>query len=96
MRIGSIEGSGNYFLGQQDAQRGWQQLEHTVSGVIQDRSFFGEGGTGGSLTKVGTGTLTGTNPYTGMTTVNAGNLIAEWNDHCYGHEIVPESTARFG
>jgi outer membrane autotransporter protein len=83
MSIGSIEGSGNYFLGSKTLTVGGNNLSTTVSGVIQDGGFlpgfFGDGGTGGSLTKVGTGTLklTGNNTYTGMTTVNAGSLIVD-------------------
>jgi autotransporter-associated beta strand protein len=71
MGIGSIEGSGNYFLGSKTLSVGGNNLSTTVSGVIQ--------GAGGSLTKIGTGTLTltGTNTYTGATTVNAGSLIVD-------------------
>jgi len=49
----------------------------TVSGVIQDGG--NNGGTGGSITKVGMGTLTltGPNTYTGATRVNAGSLIVD-------------------
>jgi outer membrane autotransporter protein len=74
MGIGSIEGSGNYFLGGKTLRVGGNNLSTTVSGVIQDGGA--SGGTGGSLTKVGTGTLTltGTNTYTGGTTISAGTL----------------------
>src|SRR5271165_2193843 len=74
MRIGSIEGSGNYFLGSKTLTVGGNNLSTTVSGVIQDGGL--NGGTGGSLTKVGTGTLTlaGTNTYTGGTTISAGTV----------------------
>jgi len=49
---------------------GSNNLSTTFAGVIQD----GQNGTGGSLTKIGSGTLdlTGTNIYTGNTTVNGG------------------------
>ena len=74
MGIGSIEGSGNYFLGSKTLTVGGNNAPTTVSGVIQDGGSFG--GAGGSLTKVGTGTLTltGTNTYTGITTINDGVL----------------------
>ena len=46
-----------------------------MSGVTADGGR--NGGTGGSLVKVGTGTLTltGVNTFTGSTTVNAGSLV---------------------
>jgi len=74
MGIGSIEGSGNYFLGSKTLSVGGNNLSTTVSGVIQDGGL--SGGTGGSLTKVGTGTLTltGANTYTGGTNFNGGIL----------------------
>jgi outer membrane autotransporter protein len=77
MGIGSIEGSGNYFLGSKTLTAGGNNLSTTVSGVIQDGGL--SGGAGGSLTKIGTGTLTltGKNTYTGTTTVNAGSLIVD-------------------
>ncbi|HTD15352.1 MAG TPA: autotransporter domain-containing protein [Chthoniobacterales bacterium] len=77
MGIGSIEGRGNYFLGSKSLTVGGNNLSTTVSGVIQDGGV--NGGTGGSLTKVGTGTLTlsGANTYTGATNVNAGSLIVD-------------------
>jgi uncharacterized protein with beta-barrel porin domain len=77
MGIGSIEGSGNYFLGSKTLTVGGNNLSTTVSGVIQDGGFSGD--TGGSLTKIGTGTLTltGKNTYTGTTTINAGSLIVD-------------------
>ncbi len=74
MRIGSIEGSGNYFLGSKTLSVGGNNLSTTVSGVIQDGGVVG--GTGGSLIKVGTGilTLTGANTYSGGTNFNGGTL----------------------
>ena len=46
-------------------------MSTTVAGAISDG-----GGTGGALTKVGTGTLTvtGINTYTGASTINGGTL----------------------
>ena len=75
MSAGSIEGAGIFFLGSKTLAVGSNNLSTEVSGVISDggASF----GTGGSLVKVGTGTLTLTafNTYTGTTTVNGGALI---------------------
>jgi autotransporter-associated beta strand protein len=73
--IGSLEGSGNVFLGANNLTVGSNNTSKTFSGVIQDGGIGG--GTGGSLTKTGTGafTLTGANIYTGGTTVNAGSLF---------------------
>jgi outer membrane autotransporter protein len=70
--IGSIEGSGAVFLGTNNLTVGSNNLNTIFSGVIQDDVEVG----GGSLTKVGTGTLTltGANTYDGLTTVSAGIL----------------------
>lgn len=69
MTAGSIEGAGSYVLGGNALTVGSNNLATTVSGVIS--------GVGGSLVKVGTGTLTLTNTesYTGATTINAGALM---------------------
>ena len=78
MSIGSIEGAGTYRLGGASLTVGTNNLSTEVSGSIKDGSDFAPtNGTGASLTKVGTGTLTlsGANSYTGATTVNAGKLI---------------------
>jgi outer membrane autotransporter protein len=74
MTAGSIEGAGTYELGSKALTVGLNNLSTEVSGTIQDG---GEAlGTGGSLIKVGTGTLTlsGNNTYTGGTTISAGML----------------------
>ena len=69
---GSIEGAGNVFLGSKNLAVGGNNFTTTFSGVIQDGGPLG--GTGGSLTKTGSGTLTlsGVNTYTGGTTVMGG------------------------
>ena len=72
---GSIEGAGSVRLGSKQLTVGSNNLSTTVSGVIADGGR--NGGTGGSLVKVGTGTLTltGANTFTGGATVNAGGLV---------------------
>jgi uncharacterized protein with beta-barrel porin domain len=74
MTAGSIEGQGTYFLGSNALIVGGNNLSTTVAGTISDSGA--SGGTGGSLVKVGTGTLTlaGINSYTGVTIVNGGAL----------------------
>jgi autotransporter-associated beta strand protein len=70
--IGSIEGneSTTVFLGANNLTVGSNNLSATFSGVIRDA------GSGGSLTKIGAGTLnlTGANTYTGNTNINRGVL----------------------
>ena len=69
--VGSIEGDGFIDLsaGHTELITGANNLSTTFSGLIK--------GEAGSLTKIGTGTLTlaGANTYTGGTTVNAGGLV---------------------
>ena len=66
--VGSIAGSGNLFLGSKNLTVGGNQQSTVFTGVISD--------VGGSLTKVGTGTLTltGINTYTGGTNLDGGIL----------------------
>lgn len=73
--IGSMEGTGNVILGSNNLAVGSNNLSTVFSGVIQDGPPFN--GVGGSLTKIGAGTLilSGTNIFTGPATVEAGNLI---------------------
>jgi autotransporter-associated beta strand protein len=62
------------FLGAGNLTVGNNNLGTTFSGVIQDDGQ--NGGTGGSLTRIGTGTftLTGANTYTSDTNINRGVL----------------------
>ena len=71
MSIGSLEGTGAVALGANSLALGRNHLSTTFSGIISD------GNNGGSLTKVGTGTLTlaAANTYTGGTTVASGILL---------------------
>jgi autotransporter-associated beta strand protein len=73
--IGSIEGSGAVFLGAFNLTVGGNNLSTAFSGVIQDGGQ--NGGTGGSVTKIGKGklTLSKASTYTGGTTVSRGTLL---------------------
>ncbi|MGZ8325654.1 MAG: autotransporter-associated beta strand repeat-containing protein [Rhodoplanes sp.] len=73
--VGSLEGSGNFFLGSKTITVGGNNLSTEVSGNIHDGGACC--GTGGAIVKEGTGTLTlsGINTYTGPTTVDAGALV---------------------
>src|SRR5262249_16225657 len=87
--IGSIEGNGNVFLGANNLTVGSNNLSTLFSGVIHDGGP--SGGTGGSLTKIGTGTLTlrGRNTYTGTTFVNDGTLtLGHGNSTLTNHIII--------
>jgi autotransporter-associated beta strand protein len=70
--LGSLEGDGDVILGANNLTVGKNDLNTTFSGNIQD----GDLASGGSLTKVGTGTfiLASANTYTGPTTVTSGVL----------------------
>jgi len=74
LTFGSIAGAGNFYLNTWKWTVGSNNTDTTVSGMIFD--YESHGATGGSLVKVGTGTLTllGVNSYIGGTTVLAGTL----------------------
>ena len=81
LSAGSIAGAGNFYLGSDQLTVGGNNLSTIVSGVISDCGASGtaclnSGASGGSLVKIGTGTLTltGTDIYTGTTTINGGTL----------------------
>lgn len=75
LSVGSIAGAGEFILGPVQLTVGSNNLSTEVSGAITDGC--GCAGSGGSLVKVGTGTLTlsGANTYTGATIVEAGKLV---------------------
>jgi autotransporter-associated beta strand protein len=75
--FGSVEGSGAIDLGASKIQIGSLNSNSTISGLISDAGPGGQ--TGGSLDKVGAGTLTllNSNTYTGGTTIDAGALAIE-------------------
>jgi autotransporter-associated beta strand protein len=83
--LGSLEGSGDVFLGGNTLTVGANDKSTTFSGGIHDGTspegiaLFGDTTNFGSLTKVGKGalTLTGINTYTGTTTVNGGALVVD-------------------
>ncbi len=72
--VGSLNGAGNITLGSGTLTTGNLGAIATFSGSISD----GPAGTGGGLTKTGTGTLTltGNSTYTGPTSLNSGTLLA--------------------
>lgn len=76
VNVGSLAGAGTYVAGfGQTLVVGGNNRSTEVSGTIEDG--FVDGTIGGSLSKVGAGTLilSGINTYTGITTVSGGKLI---------------------
>ncbi|WP_315722348.1 MULTISPECIES: autotransporter domain-containing protein [unclassified Bradyrhizobium] len=74
LSVGSIAGAGSYVLGSKTLTTGLLNTDTEVSGVIS--------GTGGTLTKVGSGALilSGSNTYSGGTQLNAGSLVVANNN----------------
>ena len=75
MTIGSLEGDGAVTLGANNLTVGRNHRQTIFSGVIND----GIGFSGGSITKIGVGTLDlkGSSSYTGGTVVESGNLLVD-------------------
>ena len=75
MTIGSLTGNGFVYTGSRNLTIGSNNLGTTFSGIIQEDGGI-VGGSNGSITKLGTGTLTlsGASTYTGGTTVTGGVL----------------------
>lgn len=75
LTIGSLEGTGQVFLGANNLTIGSDNTTTTFFGTVQDGGAAG--GVLGSLTKIGTGTLTltGTNTYEGGTTITGWGAI---------------------
>ena len=97
LTIGSIEGDGPAFLGSKNLSVGSNNLDTVYAGTIQDGGAGS--GTGGAVTKVGTGILTlrGASSYTGLTTVSAGSLVvANHNGSATGTGAVKVNTGRIG
>lgn len=97
LKVGSIAGAGTFDLGSKTLQVGSLNTSTTVSGVIQDGGV--SGGTGGSLSKVGTGTLTlsGVDSYSGGTSIAEGtiDLDATTGSLAANSSLVFEGTGTF-
>jgi autotransporter-associated beta strand protein len=93
MTVGSIEGSGDVFLGSFNLRVGGNDRSAVFSGIIQDGGVAH--GASGSLTKEGAGTLTltGANTYTGLTILKGGTLIVDGSiEKSNGVTVNPGST----
>ena len=96
LSAGSIAGAGIFSLGANTLTVGSDNTSTTVSGVIADGGAGG--GTGGSLVKTGTGTLTltGMNTYTGTTTIMQGVLLLNGSLHMSDTTVAGGTLAGFG
>ena len=85
LTLGTLLGSGLVYLGSKNLIVGSNNQGMTFSGSISDAGG-GSSGTGGSLTKIGTGTLTltGSNSYSGGTTVSGNGVLLINNDNQLG------------
>jgi autotransporter-associated beta strand protein len=92
LSVGSIAGSGTFSLGQNELTVGSNNLSTIVDGVIVDGSYAA----GGSLVKIGSGTLTlaGINSYTGGTTISGG-VVQVTNNSSVGSGTVTMSGGLF-
>jgi autotransporter-associated beta strand protein len=88
--IGSVEGNGIVSLGNNRVRVGSNNLSTTFSGKVQDYP------SGGSLEKIGLGTLTlaGTNSYTGGTLASTGTLQVTQDGGLGVGDVTVTSTAR--
>lgn len=88
--IGSLSGAGNVELGNKELSLGNLHLDDTISGIIS--------GNGGSLVKIGDGTLTltGDNTWTGATDVNEGVLLVNGNQSAATGQVTVKSGATLG
>jgi autotransporter-associated beta strand protein len=96
-QIGSLTGTGSVGLAGATLTVG-DAANSSFTGVIADTANAGANGstaTGGSLTKVGAGTLTltGNNTYTGLTTVTGGTLVAGISGALGSGNVTVQNTA---
>jgi autotransporter-associated beta strand protein len=86
--VGELSGAPNSFLTAGAWQVGAKNTDATFAGRI----------TGTSITKVGTGawTLTGSNNYTGTTTVNAGTLFINGDNHSATAAVTVNASGTLG
>jgi autotransporter-associated beta strand protein len=77
MAIGSLEGNGDVFLGADNLAVGTLNSNRVFSGELHDGDSVPGGRSGGSFTKVGTGTLilSNANTHIGGTTISGGQLV---------------------